>query len=774
MMEDRVLLSILDRKITESTEHQETELAKDRLTAEKYYLGQPFGNEVDGESTAVSRDVAEAVDAMLPSLLKMFTASGDVVRYQPVSPEDEESAQQASDYVSYLWNVKNQGFSIFHSWFKTALLKKRGVIKIWWEAGTAVRKERYYGLSRIELQMLAAQKDVTVELIDGGGKRSAYKYAANEAQDSFDAEASISSESGCIRIMPVPPDEFLIHPLAVDDETTTFTAHRLQKTISDLTEAGYASEMLERIASGSEIDSDERMHRLNLNGTYSSEADETDPSMRLVWVTECYLKVDYDEDGVAEMRRITVGGDGAAAEILDNEEVEHHPFASLCPFPATHSFWGESVFDKTRDIQEQKSVLTRQILNNLYHQNMLSYGVLDNQVNLDDALSKTFGKLVRMKRPDAIFPLPVNQIGSGPYNMLSVLDITREQRTGVRRMATGPGADTLQNAYTETLGGAQMVGDASAERLELVARIFAETGVKRAMKLILHLVTKYDQKAKILRLRGKWVPIDPRAWNEGMDLTVNVGLGSGNQQNHVATMMSLLAMDEKIIAMQGGVQGPVLTIQNVYNKFRKLAASSGLKDIEMYYTDPSTVKTPAPAAPPPDPVMIAVQGKIAADNAKLQADVQADMAKLQSANQAAIADIQLKMQVEQMRIASDGEKAQLSAQTELQKAEMAGNTKIITAQIAADAKDATPDTNNSPDSKADGDAANTEMLAGIMQALAAIHDNIQENTSAIQQIITAPRRIVFDKAGKVAGVQVGDMDMMPAARDESGRLTGLN
>ena len=765
-MDDKTLVSLLQKKITSATDYQGSILAKSRLAAEKYYLGEPFGNEVDGESKAVSRDVAEAVDAMLPSLIKMFAASSDVVRFDPWSPEGEQAASQATDYVNYLWNVKNQGFAIFYSWFKTALIKKRGVVKVWWEQKETVKKERYYGLSESEIELLRANPQITV---------------IDEEDGYF--TVSIAQDDGCIRIATVPPDEFLIDQFAIDDETASFTAHRLQRTLSDLKEAGYSN--LDELAAAMDLMSDERTHRFSQDGTLVyDDAEGEDKSMRLVWVTECYLKVDHDDDGIAEMRRVTLGGDGSDSVILENEEVEHHPFATLCPFPAPDAFWGESVYDKVRDIQEQSSVLLRQILNNLYHQNMPAYGVLENHINIEDMLTRSFGKVVRMSRPDAVFPLPSNQLGSGPYNMLSLLAVAREQRTGVRRLATGPGADTLQNAYTETLGGAQMVGEASAERLELVARIFAETGVSRAMKLILHMIMKYDQKPKILKLRGKWTPIDPREWTEGMDLTINVGLGTGNQQSHAATMMALLAMDEKIIAMQGGVQGPILTIQNVYNKFRKLAAASGLKDIEQFYTDPSTLPPAPPQAPPADPVMIAVQGKIEADQAKIQADAQADAAKLNLAREQAARDAAMKQEGNIVDLQMEREKAALGAQTDLQKAAIQADASLKKAQIDAVAKERVAMIAagaNPPPVDWEQEPPEENQMQTTIQAIAAsleqMASSIAANTEQIQLVQTvlmAPRNVIRDKQKRLVGVQIEGMPMRSVTHDETGLVSGLN
>lgn len=663
-MTEQTLKGVLAGRITAALGYTDDELVKQRREAEKYYRGDKFGNEEVGRSQVVSRDVAEAVDSMMPPLMKIFTAGDEVVRFDPRQPEDVEAAQQATDYVNYIWHVDNDGFGNFYTWFKDALMKKRGIVKIWWDKRKDVRKETYAGLTQAEHDILAHDPDI--EIVEDQPYQVPGPTGIEEA---YNCIVRRSKEYGCVKVSPVPPDEFLIDRRAIDDESAPFIGHRRKRTISDLIADGYDKAQVSDLGSGDEGDlTTERQERFSPEDTNPYRTDAAlDSSMREVWVTECYIRVDYDGDGIAEMRKITAAGEGTTLEILDNEEIPDHPFATICPIPMPHKFWGQSIADVTTDVQLVKSTILRQILDNLYLTNAPQLGAVEGKVNLDDLLSRRAGGVVRMTSPDAIIPIPTQTLGSDPYNMLQLWDGIREQRTGVRRFAAGPGADALQEAYSNTLGGAQMVQDSSAERLELIARVFAETGVRRAMKLILRLVAEHQQEARMVRLRNEWVPMDPRGWDDGMDMSVSVGLGTGSRQSQMSAIMTLIGLDEKIVTLQGGVDGPILTKENVYAKLKKLCESAGFRDVETYYTDPKNAQQ-QPQQPKPDPKMIEVQGKMQVAQAQLQSDQQIAQQKAQSDMQQSMAELDLKRQ--QMTAEFELRRQQLAAEMELKREQM--------------------------------------------------------------------------------------------------------
>jgi hypothetical protein len=325
---------------------------------------------------------------------------------------------------------------------------------------------------------------------------------------------------GRVRVQPLPPDEFLIDRRAVSLDEAPFVAHRVKRTLSELVEMGFPKAKLANIEGDDAADySLERLERFQDEDEMPwRNAGTLDPTMREMWITECYIRVDYDGDGIAELRKVTVAGEGAAV-VLENEEIDDHPFAALTPIPMPHKFHGMSIAEQTVDLQLIKSTLWRGALDALYLSNAPQIGAVEGQVNLDDLLNRRPGGIVRLKSPDALVPITTAPLGGDVFQMIEYIDNVREQRTGVTRYNQGLDADTLNR----TASGINAIQNAAQQRLELIARVFAETGVKRAFRRILELVCKHQQKPKIIRLRQRWVAMDPREWNDEMDLSVSSG-----------------------------------------------------------------------------------------------------------------------------------------------------------------------------------------------------------------------------------------------------------
>lgn len=652
MMDEITLRTLVSAQITDSLGYYGGALAQDRLKAMEYYYGQPFGNEIEGRSQVVSRDVAEIIEAAMPSLMRIFASGDEVVKFVPSHPGDEQAAEQASDYVNWIWTQQNEGFRIFHDWIKDALLQKLGVIKIWWDTQTDLTRERYAGLTEGQMQMLA--QDDQVEIVSAEGRPDLTQPpqpgpdGQPQPQMIYDVIISRTREQGRVRIVPIPPEEFLCERRSTDLDRSEFLAHRVRKTVSDLIAQGYDPKTVRGLTSDEGDYNMERIERFAEEDELPfRNTGEFDPSMRPIWVTECYLRVDYDGDGIAELRKITVAG-ASNEVILDNEEVDNHPFAALTPILMPHKLYGQSLADLSQDIQLIKSTLWRQALDNLYLSNNARMAVVDGQVNLDDLLTSRPGGIVRVDSPDAIQPLTVPNVAANALQMVEYVDSVRENRTGISAYNQGLDADTLNKTAT----GIQMIQEAGNQRLELIARVFAETGVKQAFRRILELVCRHQDQAQVVRMRGKWINIDPRAWRNDYDLTVEVGLGNGNKRAQFQAMQQLLMLDQQIIGLQGGVQGPILTLENIYNKLARMVEALGHKNVDTYYTDPATQPPPQPPQPHMDP--------------KVQAQMQAQATQMQIAQLKA----QAQMETERMRAEAAVQVQQMKALHEMHLNEM--------------------------------------------------------------------------------------------------------
>lgn len=674
-MDQLKLKNLIDSEIDNSIGFLMTDTIDDRRKALDYYLRRPYGNEIEGRSQIVTGEVAEVVDGALPQLVRVFTASEDIVRFEPKGPGDEEGAKQATEYVNWVFYRDNDGFLVLHNWFKDALLQKTGIVKAYWDTKIEVTKEEYQNLTDDELVLLLSdgtrevvEQDTTEEVagIDPMGMPIVLR--------SHSVKVSKKSTSGGVVVENVPPEEFLISKRAKDIASAPFVAHRRLVTRSELTAMGFDAETIATLPTNTDLEfSEERIARFDQSETPDEQS--MDMSMEEVEVFECYLRADMDDDGIAELRKVVYAGN----EILSDEEIDLVPFHSLCPIPIPHKFFGNSLADRAMDIQLIKSTITRQILDNLYLTNNARTGVVEGQVNLDDMLSVAPGGVIRMKNPNAIVPINVAPVANQAFPMLEYLDGIQSKRTGISDMQQGLNPDILQNVTAAAIAATQ---SASSGKIELIARIFAETGVKSLFQGILHLVTKYQDKPRMIRLRGKYVPIDPRTWSNQYDLSISVGLGTGNKQEQMAMLQMVMAKQEQII-QQYGPANPMVSIGQYRTTMGKFIEAAGFKDVSEFFKEITPEQDQALSNPPPqeqqaDP---AVQAMIAQSQAQMQMAQQKLMADIEANRQKALADIQLAREKASAEIQLEREKA--AAQLELKKAEFEVEAQLKAAKVGA-------------------------------------------------------------------------------------------
>lgn len=639
MMNQETLKGILDNEIDNALGYIDTETTEQRRLAIKFYNREPYGNEVEGRSQIVTGEVAEVVDGALPQLLRVFTQSDEVVRFEPRMAGDEDKARQATEYVNWVLNRDNQGTILFHNWFKDALLQKNGIIKVYWNDEKDVTKEKYQNLNEEELTMLVSDPEVevveqeSVEISPAGVDMMGMPVPPVFA---YNVTLKRTKNNGKVIVENVPPEEFLISKKARDINSSPFVAHRRLITRSELIAMGFKKDIVDDLPTYADLTfSVERVARYT-SGEQPDEQNALDKTMQEIEVLECYIRVDQDGDGIAELRKITYAG----TQILDNEEVDYIPFCSVCPIPMPHKFFGQSLADRATDIQLIKSTVTRQILDNMYMVNSPRMAVVEGQVNLDDLLTVTANGVVRTKNNAAITPLAVPPTASQSFPLLQYLDDVQSKRTGVNDMQQGLNPDILQNTTATAVAAMQT---AAAGKVEMIARIFGETGVKDLFEKILQLVCTYQDKERIIRLRGKYVSIDPREWVNGFDLSINVGLGTGNRQEQMAMIAMVLQKQEEILKTSG-VNNPLVSAGQYRNTLGRFVESAGFKDSTEFFKEVTPeaeqqllAEEQAQAQggnPQVEAYMAQVQAQIQADQAKAQADIQL-------AREKAIAQMQL-------------------------------------------------------------------------------------------------------------------------------------
>jgi len=659
-MEQNELKSILQAEIDDAIGFIESETVEQRKQALEAYLRQPYGNEVEGKSQIVTGEVAEAIDGALPSLVRIFTGSDNIVVFEPQGPRDEASAKQATDYCNWVFNRDNEGVSILHDWFKDALLQKNGILKAYWEDKEDITKERYFDLSNDELAMLMSDESMEIveqdttefPIIDPMGQPVIDQMGMPVMGATHNVVVQQKKKSGKVTIENVPPEEFLISKKARTIADSPFVAHRQMLTRSTLVSMGFNKKQIEGLQMGDALAyTPERVARFSA-GEQPYQTQTDDPAMQEIEVFECYVKTDLDGKGIASLVQVFY----ASNEILEDEkgkemieEVDYVPFHSICPIPIPHKFFGNSLADRTVDIQLIKTTITRQMLDNLYLTNNARVLAVEGQTNLDDLLTSTAGGVIRVKSMNAVQQLTVQNVAAQAFPMLQYLDTVQSKRTGVSDASQGLDPSVLQNVTAAAVASMQQAG---AGKIELMARIFAETGVKSLFKGILHLLCKYQDKARLVRMRGEFVEFDPRTWANQYDVSINVGLGAGNRQEQMAMLSMVLAKQEQLIG-QYGPANPYVSPAQYRGTLGRMVEIAGFKDSAEFYKAITPEQDQMLSNPPPQEQQMPPE--VQALMARTQAEIQANQAKAQ-------ADIQLQQQ--QMQI--DMEMAQQKAGLEMQ------------------------------------------------------------------------------------------------------------
>ena len=662
------LLALISQEIQNSLGFYSSDLATQRKNALKYYLGEPLGNEVEGRSSVVSQDILEVVESILPSLMRMFTQSDKVVNFEPTHPEDVPYAEQITDYCNFIFNHDNDGFGILQSMFKTALLQKNGFCKVYWKTSKEQKKERYKNLDETQYQALLIDDEVEVidvkENVDEQAEvltEPGMEGMAEQVITSYDVEVRRVKEYGRVAIDPVPPEEILVSPRAKTLQDCDFIAHRVSKTVSELINMGFDKKDVESLPSAEmEVFNTEAMIRRNYDdSTTELNVSNIDPSMRVVMITECYMRADIDGDGIAELRKIVVGGSGNNSYvILENEEISVLPFAMCVAIPMPFRFFGLSMYDLLADVQLMSTSIMRQTLDNMYMQNSARTVVVQGQANLDDLLTTRPGSIVRVKSPNAVTPLQTPNFLNEGLSMLKKIDEVKEKRSGVPNQLMGLNPDTINKSHTTAQSVNQMM-NSSTQRIELIARSFAE-GVKEIFKNVLSVVCEYQDRERIIRLRGKFVSIDPREWVNRYDCTVQVGLGTGNQDQRLDVLAKVLGVQEKLL--QAGDMG-LVTPQNIYNTLENYLQNSGYKDASQFFVNPATTPPQPPKEPQVDPAVQLAAQDLEMRKQKAQADIQLKAQK-QKADEIFKAG---KLDLDQQKLATDIIKQEKGNQMEKEK-----------------------------------------------------------------------------------------------------------
>jgi len=689
------LQSLLSNQIQNALGYLGGQLSDSRTKSLEYYLGDKLGTEIDGRSQVVSTDVADTIESLLPNLLRVFTASDKVVHCEPMTAEDVPMAAQATAYLNHVFYKENDGFQLLYNFFKDALIEKNGFLKIYWDDSEKVDYETYENLSIVEKEALQDTKDeieiVEEEVFEDESAKEEFEKVLEQYQaqgvdtsqvqvpnfDLYNCKIKRIKKTGRVKIESIPPEEFLIDRSAKTIEDADFVSHKVLMTRSDLVAMGYPQDEIDELPkSDLDIYNDEQNVRLTDVDDYNISS-ATDTTTEKVLVYESYVKYDYDEDGIAELRKIvSAGSDGN--HILSNMPCDNVPFVTITPIPMPHRFYGRSIAELVEDVQLMKSTVMRQLLDNMYLTNNNRVAVMDGMVNMDDLLTTRPGGIVRIKQPpnQVMQPLQAQPISQQAFPLLSYLDSVREGRTGVSKEAQGLSPDTL-NAKTAT--GVNALMQQTQMRSELIARVFAETGVKSLFKKIFELMVKYQDKEKIIMMSNQYIPVRPTEWKDRFNISIVVGLGTGSKEQQTIMLNSILERQLQAFQIQGGKEMPMVNLKNMYNTLTKMVENAGLKNVETYFVDPDVGKQmmPPPQPPPLTPIEKIEFTRIDAENKRKLADLELQSQELQQKTQEMQLDFEAKIKEMALKYNTQLDTAKIKADADLDKMMVAGDNKIL-------------------------------------------------------------------------------------------------
>lgn len=649
-MTDDEIESTVAKAIQDAVNFVESEISEDRVKAQRYFDGETDLGYEDGRSSVVATKVRDIIRSIKPSLMRVFLNTDKPVEFVPKGPEDVGNAEQATSYVHWKFNELG-GYKILNDAFHDALVKKTGIVKTYWEDYDEYETFTFTNLSDAEFALIVNEDDIEVIEHSETIEISMDPMGMEMQVTRHDIKIVKTFTKGKLCVESVPPEEFFVDRNARSIDDAYVVCHRAEMRVGDVVAMGFDFDQVSELSGISETDSltDEEEQARRGYSRDRMDEDYNDPSMKNVLITEAYMRMDVDGTGYPILYKFILGGSGY--ELMDMMPCDNIPFAVFECDPEPHAFYGRSVADLIMNDQDASTSMLRGVLDNVALTNNPQLGVIEELTNMDDLLNNEIGAIVRMKQQGAVTPMSVPFVAGTTLPAMQYMDQQIEQKTGVTRASMGLDPDALQNT-TATAVNATM--QAAAGQVEVIARNFAEGGMKRLFKLMLEEFIKNTDDETVMRLNGRFTPIDPRVWNSDMDLSVNVGLGTGQEDTKMAALNQALGMQMQIWSNYGPSNG-LVTMTQIRNTLADMLAMGGLRNSDRYFMpmDPQTEQLLVQQAQQAQQAMaqgqdpnqaylqaetIKMQGRLQSDQMKTQAKMQTDMAKMQFDAQKAAAE----------------------------------------------------------------------------------------------------------------------------------------
>jgi hypothetical protein len=614
MTEDEVQ-SIAKDALQSAISFVESEIADDRIKSQRYFEGETDIGQEDGRSKIVSTKVRDTIRAIKPSLMRVFLSSENPVEFVPTSQEDVQGAEQATKYAHWKFQQLD-GYRLLNDAIHDALVKKTGVLKIWWEDNTEATIHSYSNVTEEEMMAIVNEEDVTVIEHSTEIDMETDEMGLEVETPQHSLKVSHEKKKGELKIEGVPPEEFIVDRNAKSVDDAFIVAHRTEMRVSDLVSMGYDFDEISELSGLSSDDSYTDSESFERQGYEQDEEQNTeDPSMKKVTVTEAYMKIDKEGTGVATMYRLLLAG--GEDKLLECEPYGDVPFAVFEVDPEPHTFFGRSVADLIMNDQDSSTAMLRGMMDNVALTNSPRQGYVQGQVNVDDLMNNEIGGLVRLKSPQALVDIATPFVAGQVLTAMQYMDDAIEAKTGVTRASMGLDPDALQNTSATA---ARLQAQQGSAQIEVMARNIAEGGMKRLFRLMLNLLVENSCEETMMRLHGQFQPIDPRVWNIDMDMTVNVGVGTGQEGERHTALSQALQLQMQIWQTYG-VSNGMVSMTGIRNTLGDMLALQGVRNVDRYFN---------PMTPEVEQQLIQQQQQMAQQNPQLsdgEALVQAEQYK---------------------------------------------------------------------------------------------------------------------------------------------------
>lgn len=729
-MSEGEVQSAVHKMTWDAIEYIDQELSPFRALATKYYQGEPFGNEEEGRSQVVITELRDTVLMILPSLMRLFWGAERAVEYGPRTMNQVAMAEQATQFIwDIVVNEDNRGFVSFYEWFKDALVKRLGIVKYWWDDAT---ESRAYEASMLPLEhviQLQSDPEIHIDAVE-------HSDASQPGLALFDVEYTQTKRDGRIRFLCMPPEEFLFtrgaRATTADrwvPGTALFVGHRTELTRSQLLEIGVPEDVIEEWAF-KDVSLDHNQEEIARQHIVKPDTSAIGPiaTQKALYI-EGYPYLDVDGDGIAELRKIVMLG--PSYHVISNEPCARRPFAVLCPDPEPHTIVGQGIADWTMDLQRMNSMIWRSMLDSLALSINPRMAYLEGEVSVEDLLNTEIGSPIRMRQP----PAQALQVIEHPFvgqQALPVLEKTaeiKENRSGVTKASAGLGAAEMQSTTKMAVAGTL---SSSQAHIELIARIFAETGVKQLFKGLLALLVENPQPPRIVRTQGQYIEMDPRSWDADLDVCVKIAIGAGMDEEKYQVLAETSQKMEQIFGTMG-LANPIVSLKQYRDTLVKMLKLRGRMDAEAFYKDVDPNWQPPPP-PVQDPNMVIAQ----AEQMKAQTQHEAAIAKAQLEQQkhemqaqAKIQELELKLQQQAVDATLEREKMALQAETQIAMAEL--NAKVTLNQQQFE--------------------ATVDELRAHLEHVASLHDSsVKAQASAIQG--AQDIQVEHDDQGRISRLKI--------------------